>query len=80
MPNFQDSSRTRQKRGKTAIDVLDLNSWLNKEDIMRALQHTMAAIRLFNASRLDSAQTSLIPIAIFSSAIVISAICLFRGH
>ncbi|KAL4782592.1 hypothetical protein BJX76DRAFT_349232 [Aspergillus varians] len=62
--------------GETAIRVFDVEHWATSADAIRALLHAIAIVRLLGHIPLAHSQAPLLPMAIFSSAMVISASCL----
>ncbi|RDW86075.1 uncharacterized protein DSM5745_02717 [Aspergillus mulundensis] len=64
--------------GYTSPGVMDLSRWVHTADATRSLIHAVAVINILRVSSLDPAQAPLLPMAMFSSAMVIGAFCMFK--
>ncbi|OJJ00743.1 hypothetical protein ASPVEDRAFT_129041 [Aspergillus versicolor CBS 583.65] len=60
-----------------STQVINLEDWAGSADAIRALLHAVAITRLVHHAPLAHSQAPFLPLAIFSAAMVFSAICLF---
>lgn len=60
-----------------SVQVIKLEDWARSADAMRALLHAVAITRLLHHIPMAHSQAPFLPLAIFSAAMVLGAICLF---
>ncbi|KAJ5763375.1 hypothetical protein N7533_002056 [Penicillium manginii] len=63
---------------KGHLDEFDLQSWAAKGDALRAILHAISITRILDDLPLSQAYTMHIPTAVFTSAVVMTAMCLLN--